>query len=85
MPNVTINIPANCVADVTAAAQAMAAARTPPVDTSAMTATQLGQWYIAQILKDVVVARRRSVAQTTAQTSVDTAVASAVTDAGGIA
>lgn len=85
MPNLTVNVPANCVADLTAAAQAMAAAQTPPVDTSAMTAVQLGQWYVARILRDVVVNQRRGKAQTTAQTSVDTAVATAQTDAGGIA
>lgn len=83
MPALTVNIPANVVADLTAAADELLAAR--GISIVGMTTTQRGQRYIAEILKDVVITRRRATAQTTAQTTVDTAVATATTDAAGIA
>lgn len=84
MPNLTVNVPANCVGDLTSAAQRMAAAQTPPVDTSAMTPTQLGQWYIARILRDVVINERKGGATVTAQGAINTAVTTATTDAAAI-
>ena len=49
-----------------------------------MTASDRGKRYIAEVLRDVYIRRKRGGAETTAKTTIDNTETQARTDAGGI-
>lgn len=79
MPNLTVVIPVPLVAELTVIAEALLTAR--GIDFSTMTATQKGQRYIAELLKDEIINARRGAAVSVAQTSLLAAQMAAITAA----
>lgn len=71
MPNLTINIPAPLVADLTVIANSLLADR--GIVTTGWTATQLGQRFIAELLKDQIVNYRLTTADADAGVLMNTA------------
>ena len=83
MANITITIPNGDVLDtLVAAADEWLTAKGIPIN--GMTAAERGKRYIAEVLKDVYISRKRGGAETTAKTTIDNTETQARTDAGGI-
>jgi hypothetical protein len=83
MADITITVPNGDVLDtLVAAADEYLIAK--EVDISSMTVAQRGRRYIAMVMREVYIRRKRQGAETTAKATVDSTEATATTDAGGI-
>lgn len=93
MANLTVVVPNSLVPEYVQIAEEFMAGR--KIDFSGMTATQKGQRYIAELLKDALIRHRRDFSETSGQQSVQTArdaadtalktaITTAISDAAGV-